>query len=151
MQRAKKTCNKLWEEIKEKKKLYAGHPVKFINDTFFRFNKEKEELLIQIWLFDDIKLEVTRLRFAPKNEKFNKHFISNLQTFTKHKDRFHIIWNACKIRFLFNNKDKEKYLSCIIYKIVCSCGADYVGETIHNVRKRWNEHESRTDKNSEYF
>ena len=42
-------------------------------------------------------------------------------------------------------------LSCVIYKSVCSCVADYIGETIRNVKMRWNEHESGTDKNSECF
>ena len=34
-------------------------------------------------------------------------------------------------------------MSCII----CSCGADYVGETVRNAQLRWNEHENGTDKN----
>ena len=34
--------------------LHADYPVKFINDTFFRFNEEKKELLIPKWLFDKI-------------------------------------------------------------------------------------------------
>ena len=29
-----------------------------MNDTFFRFNEEKEELLIPKWLFDETKLIV---------------------------------------------------------------------------------------------
>ena len=41
-----------------------------------------------------------------------------------------------------NNKDKVQHLSCVIYKGVCSCGADYIGETIRKVQIRWNEHES---------
>ena len=52
---------------------------------------------------------------------------------------------------LFNNKDKVQHLSCVIYKGVCSCGADDIGETISNVKIRCNEHESRIDKNSECF
>ena len=29
--------------------LHAGYLVKFSNNTFFRFNKEKEELLVSKW------------------------------------------------------------------------------------------------------
>ena len=54
------------------------------------------------------------------------------------------------IQFFFNNTDKVPHLSCVIYKGVCSCGADY-GETIRNVKRRWNEHESEIDKDSESF
>ena len=34
---------------------------KYINNTFFRFNEEKEELLIPTWLFNETKLIVTIL------------------------------------------------------------------------------------------
>ena len=44
--------------------LHASYPVNFINDTFFRFKEEKEELLITKWLFDEAKLVVIRLPFA---------------------------------------------------------------------------------------
>ena len=112
------------------------------------FSKEKEELLIMKWLFDETKLVVIRLPFAPRNEKFNKCFISKLQTFTNGKFKFNIIWSTCKIQSLFNSKGKVEHLSCIICKGVCSCSADYIGETICNNIIIWNEHESRIDKNS---
>ena len=44
-----------------------------------------------------------------------------------------------------------RYKICVIYKGVCSYGADYIEETIRNVQIRWNEHESGIDKNSECF
>ena len=28
----------------------------------------------------------------------------------------------------------------MIYRGICSCGADYIGETIRNFEMRWNEH-----------
>ena len=119
--------------------------------NFFRFNEEKEELLIPKWLFDETKLVVIRLPFAPRNEEFNKRFISKLQTFTNGKVRFNIIWNTRKIQSLSDNKDQVQHLGCVIYKAVCSCGADYIGQTRRNVKIRWNEHESGTDKNSKCF
>ena len=103
---------------------HAGYPANFFNDTFFRFSEEKEELLIPKWLFDETKLVVIRLPFTPRNENFSERFISKLQTFTNGKVRFNIIWNTRKIQFLFNNKDNVQHLSCVIYKGVCSCGAD---------------------------
>ena len=53
-----------------------------------------------------------------------------------------------KFKSLFNNKDKVSHYSCIIYRGMCSCGADYIGETVRDARLRWNEHENGTDKNS---
>ena len=37
----------------------------------------------------------------------------------------------------------------VIYRGICSCGADYIRETVRNARLRCNEHENGTDKNSE--
>ena len=48
-------------------------------------------------------------------------------------------------------KIRVQHLSYRIYKGVYSCGEDYIGETIRNVKIRWNEHESGIDKNSECF
>ena len=75
--------------------LPAGYPVKFINDTFFRFNKEEEKLLILKGLFDETKLVVIRFPFAPRNEKLSKDFISKLQ----------IRWNE-------HENETEKNLEC---------------------------------------
>ena len=106
-------------------------------------------MLIPNWLFDETKLVVIRLPFAPRNEKFSKRFISKLQTFTNGKVRFNIICNSRKIQSLFNNKDKVQLV--LFTKLFALCGADYIGETIRNVKIRWNEHESGIDKNSECF
>ena len=40
--------------------LHADYLVKFSNNTFFRFNKEKEELLVSKWLSGETKLIVIR-------------------------------------------------------------------------------------------
>ena len=37
-------------------------------------------------------------------------------------------------------------MSCVIYEGKCSCGRQYIGETIRNSDIRWNEHESTTGK-----
>ena len=54
-----------------------------------------------------------------------------------------------KLKYLFNNKDKVSHYSCMIYRGICSCWADYIGVTVRNAQLRWNEHENGTDKNSE--
>ena len=90
------------------KVLCATYPAKFINETFLRFNEEKEKLLIPKYLSDETKLVVIRLPFSLRNEKLSKHFISKFQTFTNGKVRFHIIWNTRKIQSLFNNKDQAQ-------------------------------------------
>ena len=116
-----------------------------------RFNEEKEELFIPKQLFDEAKLVVIRLPFASRKRKFSERFMSKLQTFTNGKVRFQIIWNTRKIQSLISSKDKEKHLSCVINKDVCSCGADYIGQTIRNVKMRWNVHENGNDKSSKCF
>ena len=50
---------------------------------------------------------------------------------------------------LFNNTDKVKHHSCLIYCGICLCGADYIGEMIRHSEIRWNEHSTGKDKNSD--
>ena len=90
-----------------------------------------------------------RLPFAPVNETFVKSSINKLEIFTNYSVKFNIVWNTRKIKSLFNYKDKVSHYSCIIYRGICSYGADYIEETVRNARLRWNEHENGTDKNSE--
>ena len=37
----------------------------------------------------------------------------------------------------------------MIYRVICSCGADYIGETIRNSEIRWNEHITVKDQKSD--
>ena len=50
-----------------------------------------------------------------------------------------MVWNTCKIESLFPLKDKVQHLSCVIYKVICSCGETNVGETIRNCKIRCDE------------
>ena len=129
--------------------MQAGFPIHVINDVFHRFNQQKDEVLIPQWLFDDRKESLRGLPFAPANEKFAKSFIKKLEIFTNYWVKISVVWNTQKIKSLLNYKDKVSRYSCIIYRGICWCEADYVGETLRNARLRWDEHENGTDKNSE--
>ena len=60
-----------------------------------------------------------------------------------------IIYLIPYLQSLFNNKDKVKHHSCVIYLGICSCGADYIGETLRSSEIRWSEHMTEKDKNSD--
>ena len=45
---------------------------------------------------------------------------------------------------LFNNKDKNKHPSHIVYHGTCNCGSDYDDETSRNLEERISEHEDTT-------
>ena len=123
--------------------MQADFPIHIINDVFHRFNQLKDEVLIPQRFFEDRKECLVRLPFAPANERFVKSFINKLGIFTNYRVKLNVVWNTRKIESLFRNKDKLSHLShysCIIYRGICSRGADYIGETVHNARLRWNEH-----------
>ena len=67
--------------------------------------------------------------FAPTNENFVKSFINKLGIFTNCRVNFNLVWNTRKIKSLFNDKNKVSHYCSIIYRRICSCGADYTGET----------------------
>ena len=45
-----------------------------------------------------------------------------------------------KLSHYFKIKDNVKNLSCIMYQGICSCGNNYLGETIRNAVTRIDEH-----------
>ena len=67
--------------------------------------------------------------------RFSKVFMRKFKNFTNDKVKVIIILNTQKIQFLFNNKDKVKHHTYVIYSGICSCSADHIGETIKNSLK----------------
>ena len=45
---------------------------------------------------------------------------------------------------LFPSKDKNGYISCVMYIEHYSCGSSYMAETKRNAEVRWNEHNNLT-------
>ena len=89
-------------------------------------------MIIPEWLFDERKPFSVRFPYSPASKKFSKVFMRKVEKFTNDKVKVIIIWNARKIQSLFNDKDKVKHHCCVIYRVICSCGADYFVETIWN-------------------
>ena len=52
-----------------------------------------------------------------------------------------IIWATKKNKSLFKIKDNVKHAICVIYKGICSCGNNYVVETMRNTTTRIDKHE----------
>ena len=65
----------------------------------------------------------------------------NLEFYTNGKVKFNITWATRKLESLFEIKDNAKHLSCIIYQGICSCGQNYIGQTIRNAVTRKDENE----------
>ena len=78
--------------------------------------------------------------FAVKTKKLSKTFIEKLNKFTNFSFIFVILWQTRQIKTLFNNKDKNTHRSKVVYKGDCSCGVDYIGETVRNLAIRIAEH-----------
>ena len=55
--------------------------------------------------------------------------MTKVENFNNDQVKVIIIWNARKIQSLFNNKDKLKHHGYVIYRGICSCGANHIGET----------------------
>ena len=132
LHRAKRIAGDFNFELKRinKKFLSAGFPRNFIRNTTEYFNKDKNDNIIPEWLFDERKLIILRLPFSESNEKFTKSLIKKFVIFTNNKCKFSIAWNT---RSLFQIKDNDKHYSCAVYEGNCSCGVDYIGESVINV------------------
>ena len=127
LRRAKRIANQFNFEAKRiiKKFLPAGFPKNVIRNTIGYFDKDKNDYRIPEWLFDERKLIILRLPFSVSNEKFTRGLIKRLVIFTINKCKFSIVWNTIKSRSLFQ--------SCVVYEGHCSCGENYVSESVINI------------------
>ena len=94
------------------------------------------------WVFLSLLLKKVfiKLPFCGKNEKLSKTFIAKLNKCTNVNFIFVILWQTRQIKSLFNNKDKNTHRSKVVHKGDCSCGIDYIGETVRNLGVRIAEH-----------
>ena len=151
LHRARQIASDFDKELKRirRKCRNAGFPLYFINETICNFERGKEEMIIPEWLFDERKTFSVRFTYSPANEKFSEVFTRKVENFTNDKVKVIIIRSTRKIQSLFNNKDKVKHHGCVIYRGICSCSEDYIGERVRNSEIRWNEHITGKDKNSD--
>ena len=130
------------------KYLEVGYPIGFIKSVIneFKNSKEEEQLITPEWLFNQRKKVLFKLPYCPSNERYVKHFIDKIESFTNGKLKFIVLWSTRKIKSLFPLKDRVKHLFCVIYEGKCLSRRRYIGETIRNSDIRCIEHESTTGK-----
>ena len=146
LHRSKRISSNLKEEVSLIRSKYqnAGYPKRFTESTINQFlvPKENESFLIPPSLFEEKKpFLLLELPFCELNEKVSKTFLKKFHSFTNNKYDMAIKWITRKVKNLFPLKGKNKHPACKIYKGVCSCGEEYIGETKRNVSIRWREHE----------
>ena len=131
-------------KIIRQKFLKAEYPPAFINSVLRDFsNKQNLNTSSHPPKLFKVPKKTTMFEFpyCPGNEMKAKRFLSKFHEFTKNEFQITIKWITKKIKNLFSLKDKNPYPSCQIYQGKCICGELYIGETICNVEKRWNEHQ----------
>ena len=141
---AKRICTDFEKDIKtlETSFFNAGSPKSFIMHTIHNFlnDSSQDDNIIPNFLFEERKKVFIKLPFCGRNEKLSKTFIAKLNKFTNFSFIFIMLWQTRQIKSLFNNKDKNTNRSKVVYKGDCSCGVDYIGETVRNLAVRIAEH-----------
>ena len=110
LHRAKRISSDFEQEVTRirKKFMDVGFPQRYVDSVIRDFQSpptNADDDIIPDWLFDERQTLVIRLPFCPKNEEMSKTFVQKLETFTKGKFVFKIIWNTRNIRSLFWQKD----------------------------------------------
>ena len=88
------------------------------------------------------------ISFCRTSEVESRKFLKKLDTYTKWRFNFFIMWQTRNIESVFKLKDKNTHPSHVIYKGECICGQTYIGETACNLEVRVKEH-SDVNKQSE--
>ena len=121
--------------------------MRFLDSVICQFEKkmlsQPEELIIPEFLFKEPrKFILVEIPFCDSNEQLAKRFLQKLKEFTNDEIDFGIKWLTKKVKNLFHVKDKNPHQACKIYEGICTCNANYIGETKRNVETRWKEHEN---------
>ena len=117
--------------------LNAGYPKRFSSHTVKSFLED-----LSRFLFEERKKIFITFPYCNRNEGLSKNlkkFISELNKFTGFKYIFIVLWQTRRIKSLFNLKDKNIHRSQVVYKRDCSCGDNYIGDTMRNVEVRTDE------------
>ena len=146
LHRAHKIASNFDEEVTAIKKKFqsAGYPSRFVNSVIDQFVTDNIERIIPTNLFekeDERPVYRVTIPYCPKNENLSKGFLSKLEQLCP-KVKFFIIWKTSKLRSCFPLKDKPPHKCSVIYKGVCSCGAEYIGETARCEHVRFAEHDN---------
>ena len=88
----------------KKKYLSVNFPYNFIQSAF---NSYQQSALVPNWVFEEKHRKTTciRIPFCQSNEHYALNFIRKLESFTKKKYPFVIIWKTRNTRSLFNLKE----------------------------------------------
>ena len=104
-------------------------------------------------MFDERKLIILRLPFSESNEKFTKPYQKSCYIYINVNSTLfrtlETLDHSFKLKIV-------KYYSCVVYEGSCSCGENYVSESVRNNVLRWAEHEdpnkqSEPGKHLKYF
>lgn len=151
LHRAKRIATNWQAEVKAIKQSFikAGYPTKLVNEVIRDFeNPKSDETIIPVHWFDERPKLGIRLPFCRTNEVESRKFLKKLNTYTKWRFNFFIMWQTRKMESIFKLKDKITHPSHVIYQGKCTCGQTYIGETARNLEVRVNEH-SDVNKQSE--
>ena len=123
----------------------AGYPKPFVNSVILQFTaaqtNEDNKFIMPPWLFEvKKKIVLVEIPYRLKNESSSKQLIKKFDKFTNNMFDVRIKWLTEKVKTLFRVKDKSLHQACKIYKGVCSCSENYIGETIRYAEVRWDEH-----------
>ena len=122
-----------------------GYPLRFFNSVINEFQKGKE-CGDECFIIPPTLFKITKpfISYCELNEIKSKYFLKKFHKFTNNSFRMVITWKTRSMQSLFPLKEKNDYISCVIYKGDCSCGSRYIGETKRNAEVRWNEHNNPT-------
>ena len=148
LHRAKRISTDLEKDIKTLETSFnkAGYPKRFISHTINNFltTHHKMTTLFRIFSSKNARKFSSSFRFAVKTKNSVKRLLQNSTSSLISISSL----SSFIIKSLFNNKDKNTHRSKVVYKGDCSCGVDYIGETVRNLAV-WIAEHSNPDHTSE--
>ena len=151
LDRAYKICSSyesIYSEVDNIKVMLGrnGYPAYFLDSCVRKFfNRKYDKMLSRLEKCKNCRTVIARLPFlGDMSMQLKKELSALMEKQTWNRVILRIIDTTCSIGHNFRLKDKQKTLMKygVVYKLTCSCGSSYIGQTRRNLINRLKEHSS---------
>ena len=153
LERIYRTCNSYTTRHVEfrffrKMLLRNGYPLKNLKNRIRGFLKKKQR--IRTARVGDSKHVPSTTLKLPFIGNYSTRLEMKLKSFFQRcltdKLDLNVDHTYCRIGDMFKLREKQPKLfrTCVVYRLTCSCGSTYIGQTKRNLQTRLNEHKPKT-------
>jgi len=115
-----------------------GYPKAYIDRCIMKYLNKKHETSVNLFTITPPMTSTINMRLPYLREisyQVHREMQRLVHRYAIMPFQFHFIHETRKLKKSFTYKDKQNHLRCssIVYKLTCTCGSNYIGQTRRNL------------------